>query len=289
MRVVPVPVLEDNFAYLLIDELSKQAAAVDPVEPAKVIEAAAREGVIICSVLTTHSHWDHSGGNEEFSKLVPDAVIYGGKHDTYKPFTRLLDDGDTVRVGGIVAKALHTPFHTPGHVCFHCTEVAGGSGAAGGAAAAAAPDAAAAPGVVFTGDALFVAGCGRINGRGTPAQFKRSLVDVIGALPRDTLVYVGHEYTAANLRFATAVEPGNTALAALAEQAKAALAAGKPTVPSTVGTELAANPFLRPASAEVRAFVSARLGEEALASDETVLAGLRSIKDSFGLGSSAGI
>lgn len=191
-----------------------------------------------------------------------------------------------MKVGSIVAKALHTPFHTPGHICFYCTDSGESSAPAGGAAAAAASEAT--DGVVFTGDALFVAGCGRINGKGTPAQFKRSLVDIIGALPRDTLVYVGHEYTAANLRFATAVEPGNAALAALAERAKAALAAGKPTVPSTVGAELDANPFLRPESAEVRAFVSGRLGEKALASDESVLAGLRSIKDSFGLGSTAG-
>ena len=194
--------------------------------------------------------------------------------------TDAVTDGQAFSFGGIDVRCLHTPFHTPGHICFHCTAPA----AEGAGAASSGPT----PGVVFTGDTLFVAGCGRINGRGTAAQMRRALVDVLGSLPRDTQAFVGHEYTAANLRFALAVEPSNAALAALRDRAEAALAAGRPTVPSTIGAELDANPFLRPGSAEVRAFVAKGKGEGALASDEAVLGALRQLKNEFGLGAAAG-
>eukprot|EP00124_Ichthyophonus_hoferi_P001647 Ihof_evm8s91 gene=Ihof_evmTU8s91 len=228
-----VPMLADNYGYLIIDRLAKVAAAIDPVEPEKMLAAAKKEGVDITCILTTHSHWDHDGGNVEIAKKLPNAVIYGGKGDSAAAVMHEVGDGDSLKIGNINVNVLYTPCHTPGHVCYVATQNKDG------------------PSAVFTGDTMFVAGCGNFNA-GTPQQMYTALVEKICRLPSDTQVYVGHEYTTTNLEFASLVEPNNEAIKKKLNWAKACKAAGKPTIPSTVSDELATNPFVRVTESEVQ-------------------------------------
>ncbi len=283
-----MPALQDNYMYVLYSKSTKHAAVVDPVEPAKLAPVIERLGLKVTHLLTTHSHWDHAGGNTEFVELFPSVEeVVGGKGDKAQAVTREVADGDTVQVGGLKVHVLFTPCHTPGHVCFYVSGSGGGSGsaaaaaAAGGNASAADADATAAavttvsdggsdaavagssaphsdavstaaaametqvsaPGVVFTGDTMFVAGCGNFNA-GTPAQM-RAAFDKLKALPGDTLVCCGHEYTASNLAYARFVEPHNEAIAKKQEWVAVQRKALRPTVPSTLNDEAATNPFLR--------------------------------------------
>ncbi|KAK3246545.1 hypothetical protein CYMTET_43923 [Cymbomonas tetramitiformis] len=231
MRVVLVPVLEDNYAYLLIDEASKQAAAVDPAEPQKILAAAESENVKLTHILTTHKHWDHAGGNVEMAKLVPGIVVVGGATEGVDACTKPMKGGESLHLGTVHIRCLDTPFHTLGHLSYFAED-------AGQTA-------------VFTGDSLFVGGCGRFF-EGDPKQAHTSLIEVLGSLPPDTKVYCGHEYTVKNLTFAVTAEPGNPAVQAKLDWAKQQVSKGLPTVPSTIAEELAYNPFLRVDSPEIQ-------------------------------------
>lgn len=224
MRVVIVPVLSDNYAYLLIDDSSRTAAAVDPAEAHLVLAKAAEEGVTITSVLTTHHHWDHAGGNNAMAEKLPGITIYGGRLDNVQGCTHPLDHDDTFTVGAVQVRALHTPGHTRGSMSFYCE----GGGQRG----------------VFTGDTLFVAGCGRVF-ESTPADLYTSIVEVIGALPPDTQAYVGHEYTIKNLEFAVTVDRENQDLQNMLKWAQSQRLERKFTVPSSLRNEWLINPFLR--------------------------------------------
>lgn len=224
MRVVVVPVLADNYAYLLIDEASGQAACVDPAEAHIVLASAAQEGVTIVAVLTTHHHADHAGGNGEIAAKVHGVRIFGGELDNVMACTDPLADGATFAIGSIQIKALHTPGHTRGSISYYCTEGPRG--------------------LVFTGDTMFVGGCGRIF-EGTPQDMYHSLVDVLGSLPGETEVYVGHDYTVKNLEFAASVEARNDNLQQMLEWARAQKVERKFSVPSTMRNEWMINPFLR--------------------------------------------
>eukprot|EP00930_Biecheleria_cincta_P085861 TRINITY_DN75228_c0_g1_i1.p1 TRINITY_DN75228_c0_g1~~TRINITY_DN75228_c0_g1_i1.p1 ORF type:complete len:256 (-),score=43.87 TRINITY_DN75228_c0_g1_i1:54-821(-) len=226
MRVVVVPVLSDNYAYLLIDDATKQAACVDPAEAHLVLAQAKAEGVQLVAVLTTHHHADHAGGNRQMCKEVPGIKVYGGRIDNVQACTDPLDHEQRFNIGGIEVRALHTPGHTRGSICYHCTHPGVPQG------------------VVFTGDTLFVAGCGRIF-ESTPAEMHNSLVNVLGALPPDTQVYVGHEYTVKSLQFAATVEPANEKLRQMLQWAQDQQVARKFTVPSTMQNEWLINPFMR--------------------------------------------
>lgn len=231
LRVVVVPCLADNYAYLLIDDATKKAACVDPAEAAIVLNAAKRENVELVAILTTHHHSDHAGGNSTVARACPGIKVYGGRIDNVQACTDPLDHGNTFMVGGVQVTALHTPGHTRGSISYYGT--VGEPSAAN-------------PGVVFTGDILFVAGCGR-NMEGTPADLYRSLTEVLGQLPAETLVYVGHEYTVKNLSFAIAVEPGGATepLQKMLQWAQNQTLEKKFTVPSTLQNEWLINPFLR--------------------------------------------
>ncbi|PRP76023.1 hypothetical protein PROFUN_01739 [Planoprotostelium fungivorum] len=222
IRVVTVPVLEDNYSYLLIDEKNKIAAAVDPVEPEKVEAAAKREQVSVKAILTTHHHWDHSGGNKKYLQLLPDLPVYGGD-DRVEGLTKKVGQNDTFSVGDIQVKVHFTPCHTTGHVLFQVEE---------------------GEGLVFTGDTLFVAGCGKFF-EGNAQQMHHALVDVIRQMPDSTKVYPGHEYTTGNLNFALSVEPDNKDLQDKAAWTKEQRDKGLPSVPSSVGDEKKFNPFVR--------------------------------------------
>ena len=156
LRVEFVPVLSDNYCYVLIDVASGCAALVDPAEPEKVLGAVKALGVRVTTVLTTHKHWDHAGGNDEIKELVPGIRVIGSAIDDVEGCTEPVNDEDVVEVGGLRLKCLIIPGHTLGSVCYYLED----------------DDSA---GAVFTGDVLFVAGCGRVNGDaegGAPAMWE---------------------------------------------------------------------------------------------------------------------
>ncbi len=257
MRVVPVPCLKDNYAYLVCD--GSRAAVVDPSEAAPVLAAAAREGVTLEQLWCTHHHLDHVGGVEELVAALPGVVVVAHQSDSERKripcVTRAVADGDGVTLGGLQARVMHVPGHTTGAISL----VVGGA--------------------VFTGDTLFGAGCGRLF-EGTPEMMHASLTRLAG-LPGATRVYSGHEYTVSNLRFAAAVEPGSSAVTARAEAAAAARAAGQPTV-STIADEQATNPFLRWGQPAVAAAARTAEPDVAAPGDAVALfAALRRWKDRF--------
>ncbi|GKA58836.1 metallo-hydrolase/oxidoreductase superfamily protein, partial [Tanacetum coccineum] len=165
----------DDLTLTVIDEKTKQGAVVDPVEPEKVISVAKEHGVELKLVLTTHHHWDHAGGNEKIKELVPGIKVYGGSIDNVKGCTNKLENGDKLSLGdGISILSLHTPCHTKGHISYYLTGDEGEDPA------------------VFTGDTLFVAGCGKFF-EGTAEQMYESLCVTLASLPKPTQVYCGHE------------------------------------------------------------------------------------------------
>jgi hydroxyacylglutathione hydrolase len=228
--IVPVPVLNDNYAWLIYDPKTEDAAVVDPGEAAPVLAEAKKRGWHISQVWTTHWHPDHTGGNAEMK--AAGATITGpeAERDRIPTLDTFVRAGDVVRLGSHTATVLSVPGHTQGHIAFHFADDA----------------------IVFTGDTLFAMGCGRLF-EGTPGDMWRNM-QTYAAMPDATRVYAGHEYTASNARFAAHVDPDNAAVAARRGAVDAQRATGQPTLPTTIGEEKATNPFLRAGSAE-------RLGE----------------------------
>jgi len=255
MRVVPIPCLKDNYAYLVVAE-GGDAAVVDASEAGPVREAIRREGVTLRAIWSTHHHWAHVGGNEELAREHA-VEVAGHVSDRARvpAMTHSVETGDVVRVGNVEARCIHIPGHTLGAVAYFV-------------------DASPAR-VVFTGDTLFCAGCGRLF-EGTPAQMHESLSRLL-ELPGDTRVHCGHEYTESNLRFAAHVEPSNTHVASARERATKLRAAGQPTMGTTLDEERRVNPFLRLGSREIRT----TLGITADADDVTTFAAIRAAKDTF--------
>uniref|UniRef100_A0A3B3YXI5 Hydroxyacylglutathione hydrolase, mitochondrial n=1 Tax=Poecilia mexicana TaxID=48701 RepID=A0A3B3YXI5_9TELE len=217
MRVELLPALSDNYMYLLIDEESKEAAIVDPVEPIKVVEAVRKHGVKLTTVLTTHHHWDHAGGNEKMVKLMPGLKVYGGD-DRVDAITKKVSHSNTFKVR--VAHLLSLSHLLFSQVC-KCSD----------------------PSHVFC-DTLFVAGCGKFF-EGTAEQMYKALIEILGRLPPETRVYCGHEYTVSNLKFARHVEPHNEVIQKKLAWAKEKCSDGEPTIPSTLADEFTFNPFMR--------------------------------------------
>ncbi|HUH01566.1 MAG TPA: hydroxyacylglutathione hydrolase [Kofleriaceae bacterium] len=260
MRIAPIPCLEDNYAYLVICEATNQAAVVDPSEAGPVTKAIVREGVELVAIWNTHHHWDHTGGNKDLLEAHSTLEVIGHESDRGRipGQTTFATHGDTVQVGDEVsARIIFNPGHTTGAISYVIDSRP----------------------AVFTGDTLFGAGCGRIF-EGTPAMMHESLSE-LAALPEDTLVYCGPEYTASNLRFAAAAEPDNAAIGARAAAIAERRAAGQPSVPFAMRDELATNPFLR-ASLPILA-AGARAGGEPPKDDTPaeVFAALRRWKDRF--------
>ncbi|XP_063046826.1 hydroxyacylglutathione hydrolase, mitochondrial isoform X1 [Engraulis encrasicolus] len=226
MKIELLPALSDNYMYLLIDEDTKEAAIVDPVEPVKVVEAVKKHGVKLKTVLTTHHHWDHAGGNEKMVKLVSGLTVYGGD-DRVGALTKMVKHNNTFKVGSLNVRCLFTPCHTTGHICYYVTK-----------------DNSSEPPAIFTGDTLFIAGCGKFF-EGTADQMYTALIEIIGQLPPETRVFCGHEYTVNNLKFARHVEPDNETIRKKLAWAKEKFSNGEPTVPSTVADEFSFNPFMR--------------------------------------------
>jgi len=256
MKVVPVPVRDDNYAYLLIDETTNKAAVVDPYDVAKVTTAAKDLGVQIVAGITTHHHFDHSGGNKAFASEFPDAPIYGGS-DKIPALTKLVKDNDEFSVGdNIHVKCLSTPCHTQDSICYHVTDTVNKLHSGG----------------VFTGDTLFIGGCGRFF-EGTGAEMDASL-RYLSTLPDNTIVYNGHEYTAGNLAFAKSIDPENPGIARLAgivQQNKVT------TGLTTIGDEKEWNVFMRLQTDAVRRAT----GATAETPDSAIMDSLRDQKNNF--------
>jgi len=259
VRIVPVPQLADNYAYLIVDPATNEAAVVDCAEAAPVLAEVERERARLTTVLATHHHFDHVGGNRDLLATIPDLHIFGSAGDASKipGITHRLDDGDPVTVGTLRARAISIPAHTSGHVAYHFPEAR----------------------AVFTGDTLFAGGCGRLF-EGDAAQMMRSL-GKLATLPDDTRVYCGHEYTLKNLQFAAELEPGNHELTAKLDRVRALRERREPTVPSTIGEEKATNPFLRTQSRELAASVRARVADLPSGDGVALFAAIRALKDRY--------
>jgi len=255
MKIIQIPLLRDNYGYLIICPKTNSAAIVDPSEAEPVLARVEQEKTILDKILNTHHHRDHTGGNEGLlarHKLE----VCGHQSDKGRIFglTRGVEEGDEIQVGELRGNVLFIPGHTTGHVAY----LFGNN--------------------LFCGDTLFTAGCGRIF-EGTPEQMHASLNKLM-ALPVDTKVYCGHEYTENNLRFAMTVEPKNYKLVSRFEHVQALRARGQPTVPATMEEEKHTNPFLRWDSKEIQANLKA--GAPDLKSDPVaIFARIRKLKDAF--------
>ncbi len=221
VSATPVPILKDNYAWLLRDSTTGATAIVDPAEAAPCIAAIEKAGGRLDLVLLTHHHADHIAEADKVQARFG-ARMVGARADAHRlpELDQAVKDGDSVTLGSASAQVIETPGHTIGQVAFYFAD----------------------GGILLSGDTLFSLGCGRII-EGTAPQLFNSL-SRLAALPDDTLICCGHEYTESNGRFALHVDPDNVALQARMAEVAAQRAAGKPTVPSTMASERAANPFL---------------------------------------------
>lgn len=253
LEIVLVPALSDNYVYLLHDTVAGTTAVVDPADDEPVEAALAARGWTLTHILNTHHHVDHIGGNEAL-KAKYGVPIVGPKAETARipDMDVTVGDGDTYDLNGHIAQVFDTPGHTTGHIAFYFSDSQ----------------------ALFCGDTLFALGCGRMF-EGTPEQFWSSLKK-LRALPAETRIYCGHEYTAANAAFAVSIDGGNVKLQARAAEIKRLRDAGQPTIPSTLGEELDTNPFLRADDPSIAAAVG-----KAGADPVTVFAAVRAGKDNF--------
>jgi hydroxyacylglutathione hydrolase len=222
------PCLKDNFGVLLHDPGSCATAAIDAPEAAAVEAALAKTGWGLTDILVTHHHGDHTAGIGEL-KAHHKCRVVAPRNEAQRiaHVDDTVGEGDAVQVGSLTGRVIETPGHTAGHISYFLP----------------------ADKLAFVGDTLFSIGCGRVI-EGNPEMMWQSLLK-LRALPDDTKFYCGHEYTDANIRFAKTIEPNNKSLAARAQEVAQLLAAGKPTIPATIGAEKAENPFLRADVAEV--------------------------------------
>lgn len=248
--IVPVPCLADNYAYL-VPNGSGGALVVDPGEAEPVQEALAEHGLVLEAILCTHHHHDHVGGNLALRGAGIEVIGHASERGRIPGFTRGVEDEEELNVAGLEVRVLHVPGHTQGAVTY------------------------AVAGVLFSGDTLFCAGCGRLR-EGTAAQLHGSLCKLVRRVSDDVTIYTGHEYTEKNLRFAAAVEPENQAIsnrrALVAERRRKGLFCAS----TTLREERLTNPFLRSEVPEVQASVNLEHGEPA-----QVFQALRQWKDAF--------
>lgn len=255
LEIVTLPCLSDNYAYLLHNPQTGETAVVDAPEAAPIADALAARGWTLSDIVLTHHHWDHVQGVDELKSMLgaPVRVIGGAADAARLPTLDLaVSEGDIFTLCGDAVQVLDVSGHTVGHVAYYLPATA----------------------AALTGDSLMALGCGRLF-EGTPEMMWQSL-SKLAALPAETTICSGHEYTQANGKFALSIEPDNSALISRCEAVAAARAAGKPTVPSTMSEELATNPFLRASLPHVKQ----NLGL-AGSSDAEVFAEIRRRKDNF--------
>src|SRR6202162_3752506 len=260
MAITPitiVPQLSDNFAYLISDD-SGECAVIDCAEADKVLEAVKRHNLNLKSVLTTHWHGDLSGGNADIVSKVPGLRVFAASAENGRipALTNPVAHGDKFKIGSLEAVVIGIPAHTNGHVAYYFPQLKS----------------------VFTGDTLFVAGCGRVF-EGKAATMVASL-GKLASLPDDTQVYCGHEYTEKNLRFAMTLEPNNPRIKTKHEWAKKVTSEGGHTVPSTIEDEKRTNPFLRTDSLEL--ITNVKRTDPQIGGDPiSIFAKVRALRDTF--------
>jgi hydroxyacylglutathione hydrolase len=221
MKLIPLPAFQDNYLWLLHD--GQRALVVDPGDAGPVQAHLAAHGLQLEAILVTHHHPDHIGGVDALREATG-ARVWGPARERIPQPCIPLSEGDEVEVLGLRFQVFDVPGHTAGHIAYYTTDFLG------------------AP-LLFCGDTLFSGGCGRLF-EGTPAQMLASLTK-LAALPGVTRVCCTHEYTLGNLKFATAVEPGNSQLVHYRQQCEERRSRGEPTLPSTIALENGINPFLR--------------------------------------------
>lgn len=253
LEVLGLPAFADNYIWAL--RRGAHVAVVDPGEHRPVLDYLSETGARLCAILATHHHGDHVGGVDALLAVHP-VPVYGPGNEGIDTVDHPLADGDRLAIAelDLEFEVLAVPGHTRGHLAYYRR------------------------GMLFCGDTLFGAGCGRLF-EGTPETMFASL-SRLAALPDDTQVYCAHEYTLSNLRFAAAVEPGNAAVKRRTETTTKLRDEGRPSVPSTMATELATNPFLRWDAAAVIAAARQRLGREPRGPQE-VFAAIRDWKNHF--------
>ena len=255
--IIPLSAFSDNYIWLITN--GADAIVVDPGQAAPVLDALNQRALKLTAILLTHHHQDHVGGVAELVSQTA-AMVYGPAGEVLPLCDVALVEGDLVSDTGLQLSlyVLDVPGHTAGHIAY-AGEIAGQP-------------------VLFCGDTLFAAGCGRLF-EGTPAQMDASLAK-LAALPAATAVYCAHEYTLSNMRWARAVEPDNQPLQAWQARAEQQRAEGQPTLPSSIGQELSCNPFLRARQASV-AQAAASWAERPLDTPVEVFAALREWKNNF--------
>jgi len=244
--VTTLGTLADNYTYVV--EVDGDAVAIDPAEASPVLRALERSGSRLLAVLCTHTHFDHTGGNDELTRRTGCAVLL--------PDATAIGKDSVVTVGPFAFTVLRTPGHSADSVCLYLPPANGG------------------PGDIFTGDTLFVGGCGRLLTR-APEMMWASL-QLLAALPESTRVFPGHDYTLENYEFAVTVEPDNKLVRSRLDEIRTLIEADMPTVPSTMSLEIATNPFLRAGDPEMKRAVGMENG-----TDVEVFAHLRRMKDRF--------
>ena len=258
VEVVPVPAFKDNYIWLLRKAGRAQCAVVDPGDALPVLAYLESERLDLCAVLITHHHADHTAGLPGLKQAYPDCRVYGPQREGGPLIEQRLAQGMQVSLPELDVKfeVLDIPGHTLGHIAYFCDKSR----------------------LLFCGDTLFSAGCGRLF-EGTAEQMYESL-RLLAGLPPATQLYCGHEYTLKNIAFALRVEPGNDALRAFERRAVQLREAQKPTLPTRICDELSVNPFLRVHVEEVRNAVRRHSGKS-LSNPVDVFRGLRSWKDAF--------
>ena len=259
MNLSALPAFSDNYIWLLHDD--RQAIVVDPGDAAPVAAALDALGLALAAILVTHHHPDHVGGVAALRPrlLASAGQVWGPARETIPQPCRPLNGGDSVELMGLRFQVIDVPGHTAGHIAYYLPAGEGREP------------------ILFCGDTLFSGGCGRLF-EGTPAQMHQSL-GRMAALPGNTRVCCGHEYTESNLRFAAVVEPHNADLAAYTVDCRALRAQGRPTLPSTIAQERAINPFMRCDAAAVIAAAQHRGAADR--SGPAVLGALREWKNHF--------
>ncbi len=251
--IVTIPCLSDNYAYLLRDQDTQEVAVIDVPEAAPILKALEENDWTLSQIWLTHHHPDHIDGVADLLEEYA-AKVFGAQADAHRlpPLDQALAEGDAFNLGNYEVQIIDVPGHTVGHIAFHVPEAK----------------------LVFTADSLMALGCGRLF-EGTPAQMWESL-QKLAALPDDTLICSGHEYTASNAKFALTIDPQNAVLISRSAAIDAARQKGEATVPSLLSLEMQTNPFLRPADPGIRA----NLGMPD-ATDTEVFTEIRARKDAF--------
>ncbi|MBW4532908.1 MAG: hydroxyacylglutathione hydrolase [Pleurocapsa minor HA4230-MV1] len=257
MEIKRIPVLSDNYVFVLWDTQQKIAAVVDPAVASPVIEYLQSIDAKLVAIFNTHHHGDHVGGNQQLVKQFPDLRVYGGAEDRGRiPQQQVyLTEGDTVQFADRIAQVFFVPGHTRAHIAYYFP-----------------PTVANEIGELFCGDTIFAGGCGRLF-EGTPAQMLNSLAK-LRQLPDQTRVWCAHEYTLSNLQFALTVDPDNRDLATRYEKVQQARSQGLATIPSLLGEEKQTNPFLRWDTSALQA--TAKINEPV-----RVFGRIRGMKDQF--------